>query len=109
MRIFVAIYNSEAWRVGSDGHTTNGHRTGGWSKNHRNCVKGSGRPTNREKLPKIALVVGIGPFSGTLRTAQPARMRQCLATIPREVQSADCLLERAGFELPRPLVVKADF
>ena len=27
----------------------------------------------------------------------------------RASEKADCLLERAGFELPRPLVVKADF
>jgi hypothetical protein len=30
-------------------------------------------PTNREKLPKIALVVGIPPFSGSLELAK-ARM-----------------------------------
>jgi hypothetical protein len=31
---------------------------------------GPGAPINREKLPKTALVIGIGPFSGVLRLAQ---------------------------------------
>jgi hypothetical protein len=33
-------------------------------------LRGSGSPTNGEKLPKIALIVDIGPFSGALRLAQ---------------------------------------
>jgi hypothetical protein len=49
-------------------------------------------PPNREKLPKVALSLEIGPFSGTLQWDNPALMRRFSAAVARDAQTPDWLV-----------------
>jgi hypothetical protein len=76
-------------------------RTLGWSKSHRNRLKGPGSATKRGKWSKIALVVSIVSFSGWPSSRSALSLDEIEGS--RRSKSEDLLLEQTGFEPPRPL------